>query len=116
MWCRNWDTEKLQCLCADQTLCNYILKDKLLLVSLLYNNTLLMSTVFGVPCYKECFAMEGIEDPLDSLDRTVIMHFPGDNKPWRERIGDRFKYEYPYKDKADTLWNSIVELYGKKQE
>jgi len=113
-WCMHWDKTKLVCHCFDQTLCNYLLKDKVRLLNTRYNNSLLASLGVAEDAYALYMEEQGYDEPLDSLREAVFLHFCGSKKPWDSEALACDKNEYPYKDEAVDLWRQIRERFGKK--
>ena len=111
-WCNNWDRRKLQCICFDQTLMNYLLKDKVKLLNSKYTCSVMASLEIAQTAYAFALNQEGWLNPLDSVDHAIIVHFCGQNKPWNANsIPDLY---YPYKNEAVECWNQIQRKYGKK--
>ena len=112
-WCLHWDQSKLRCHCFDQTLCNYLLKDKVRLLNTRYNNSLLASLGVARDAYNQYMQEQGYGEPLNSLRDAVLLHFCGCKKPWDPEALVRSADEYPYKDEAVFVWKQIAERYGK---
>lgn len=113
-WCLHWDKTKLVCHCFDQTLCNYLLKDKVRLLNTKYNNSLLASLGIAEDAYTLYMEEQGYDEPLDSLRDAVFLHFCGSKKPWDPKALACSKDDYPFKDEAVDLWRQIKERFGKK--
>lgn len=111
-WCLYWDESKLKRVCIDQTLVNYLLKDKVKLIPSKYNNSVLASLGVAKEWYDYCAKQEGYENGLDSILDAVVYHFCGANKPWGDslKIG---KKDYPYKLIALPIWTELYEKYKK---
>lgn len=114
-WCLHWDNSKLRCICFDQTLCNYLLKDKVKLLPVKYNNSLLASLGVAENAYALQMNQAGFLNPLDSLDSACLVHFCGSKKPWDPEALACSYNEYPYKDEAVELWREIEDQYGKPE-
>lgn len=110
-WCYCWNLKKLKCICYDQTLVNYVLKDKVKLVDFKYNNSLLASGAISKDIYKTYLKQLGYENQFDSLNDAVILHFSGPNKPWDEDVVFH-STDYQYRDEAISVWYRIMQLYG----
>ena len=102
-WCLHWNLNELKCICYDQTLLNYILKDKVKILDFKYNNTFLSSDNTCKDTYSIYLKTLGYEYPFASLDNAILLHFSGANKPWVNLPS----YNYPYKEQAEKLWNTI---------
>lgn len=114
-WCLHWDKSRLLCHCFDQTLCNYLLKDKVKLLPFKYNNSVLASLGIAKDAYSYYLNQIGYLEPLDSLQHAVLVHFCGSKKPWDPEALACSYNEYPYKDEAVELWDQIRERYAKKE-
>lgn len=112
-WCLNWNLRELACNCFDQTLLNYILREKVTILDFKYNNSFLSSLVIAKDAYTYYLNALGYEKPEDSLHDAVILHFCGANKPW---IGSNNDSNYPYKHLSQVIWNEICEKYEKKEQ
>ena len=108
-WCLHWNLEELKCICYDQTLLNYILKDKVKILNFKYNNTLLSSDRACKISYKDYLNTLGYEKATDSLNDAVILHFSGENKPWSNILS----CNYVYKERAESIWKTLLEKYKK---
>lgn len=111
-WCLHWDQSKLLCHCFDQTLCNYILKDKIKLLPFKYNNSVLATLGIAQDYYQYHLNQCGYVEPLDSLQHAVLLHFCGSKKPWDAKALACGPDEYPYKEEAVELWQQLVRKYG----
>ena len=114
-WCDRWHFRELQYICFDQTLLNYLLKDKVKLINFKYNNTLLASLGCAKNAYTYYLNSVGYLDPLDSLDQAVVMHFCGSKKPWDAEALRCSEAEYPYKEEAIKYWADIYNCYKKPE-
>lgn len=108
-WCVNWNLNELQCICFDQTLLNYILKDKVKIIDFKYNNTLLASDNACKNTYTNYIKSLEYNNHFESLDDAVILHFAGANKPWANIP----PFNYPYKNEAKRVWGTIYNKYKK---
>jgi lipopolysaccharide biosynthesis glycosyltransferase len=111
-WCLHWDQSKLVCHCFDQTLCNYLLKDKTKLLPFKYNNSVLATLGIAQDSYRYYLNQCGYVEPLDSLQHAVLLHFCGSKKPWDAKALACGTDEYPYKEEAVELWQQLVRKYG----
>ncbi len=111
-WLLEWDRDTLKPILWDQSLMNYLFRGHAKILDFKYNNTVLAADQNNVRGYDRylrnnyCTYSRG----LDSLKDAVIVHFPGDNKPYM----DSFKpaSDYPYRREAVDLWNDIIKRYG----
>lgn len=110
-WCLNWNYRELQYICYDQTLLNYLFKDRVKLLNFKYNNTLLASLGIAMDAYDHAISTFGYLDPMDSLQHAVFVHFCGSKKPWDPLALKQPESEYPYKDEAVRLWSSLYNKY-----
>ena len=106
-WCFYWDKTRLICHCYDQTLMNYLLKDKVKLLNTKYNNSLLASLGIAKEAYTRYMKEQGYDNPLDSLKDAVLVHFCGSKKPWDAKALACGMDDYPYKVEAAKLWKEI---------
>lgn len=105
-WCSHWDLKQLVCFCYDQTLLNYILREKSTIINFKYNNSLLSCLGIAKDAYTYYLNSIGYEKPEDSLKDAVILHFCGANKPWEyHTIKDS---DFPYKKEAVEIWSIIT--------
>ena len=111
-WCLNWDSNKLLCHCFDQTLLNYLLKDKVKLLNTKYNNSVLASLGIAKASYTRYMKEQGYDNPLDSLKDAVLVHFCGSKKPWVFSALQCDTNEYPYKEEAVKLWKELDAKYS----
>ena len=111
-WCLSWDETKAPRICYAQTLGNYVLKDKVKLISSKYNNSVMASLPVAVDWYNVCAMKEGYMKAIDSILDAVILHFCGANKPWGNSINKK-ESEYPYKEIAVPIWNDLYKKYKK---
>ena len=112
-WCLNWDFNSLQCNCHDQTLLNYVLKDKIKLLPFKYNNSILASLGVAKNAYSDYLKSIGYDLPLNSIYDAVILHFCGSNKPWDINALQSYEHIYPYQRLASQIWKQINEQYKK---
>lgn len=110
-WCLHWDYHELQYICYDQTLLNYLLKERVKLLNFKYNNTLLASLGLAKDAYAHVLSAFGYLNPLDSLQNAVFVHFCGSKKPWNREALACTTEEYPYKEEAVQLWSSLYNKY-----
>ena len=110
-WCLNWDFNTLQCICHDQTLLNYILKNKVKIIDFKYNNSLLATLGVAQIAYAFYLNKLGYTNPLDSIADAVVLHFCGSNKPWEANC--IYDMAFPYKKEAVELWSMILRKYSK---
>ena len=106
-WCLSWDSNKLKCVCYDQSLLNYLLKDKVKILDFKYNNTLLASLGIAKNAYDFYLNSLGYSNLLDSIKDAVILHFCGSNKPWKASIIQ--DNVFPYKKEAIEIWSKYTE-------
>ena len=110
-WCEHWDFHTLQYICYDQTLLNYLLQERVKMLNFKYNNSLLASLGIAKDAYDYALSQFGYLDPLDSMQHAVFVHFCGSKKPWDPAALQCSENEYPYKEKAVELWNSLYNKY-----
>lgn len=115
-WLLQWDHSKLRTVCYAQTLANYVLKDKVKLINVKYNNSLLASLGVAKDKYTYQFNEYGYIDPLDSIKDAVFLHFCGMNKPWNVGAAKADLNQYPYRDEAINIWNDISRRYGRTEQ
>lgn len=105
-WCMSWNLRELACNCFDQTLLNYILREKTAIINFKYNNSLLSCLGIAKDAYTYYLNSIGYAKPEDSLKDAVILHFCGANKPWEyHNIKDS---DFPYKKEAVEIWSIIT--------
>lgn len=109
-----WDRLKVQPVSPDQSLLNYLLRDKVKLIDYKFNNTILVSTPKVQHIYinflKEKY--NGIS-LTESLDQAIVLHFLGLNKPWDEKVrkfANTIEH-FPYKNQCLEIWDYFENLY-----
>ena len=112
-WCLNWNYNELKYICYDQTLLNYVLKDKVKILDFKYNNSLLATQGIAQKAYLKYLKDSGYSQPFNSIYSAVILHFCGANKPWGKYL-IKNEIDYPYKKEAMELWATITYQYGRK--
>jgi len=115
-WCLKWDSGKLRDIHRDQTILNYVLKDHVSLIPFKWNNM-----VFGIShgtrdSYAQYLKTEGFNDPLESLDDAVFLHFVGPGKPWNEKEMAFGEKVYPYAALEMETWDQIIKGKYRKRE
>ena len=113
-WCLEWDYSKLRYCWHDQTLCNYLMKDKVLLLPYKWNNQFLGSFDNSAKAYKRYLKEQGFDDPVESLGSTILLHFCGWNKPWKPEAVATGPAHYPWVAEAQRMWRDLTQQYGKK--
>lgn len=96
-----WPEELKDSWLHDQTLNNYVYRNKVLMCSPIYNNTLSVANKDNFFKYKTYYKLFGYKDPWDSIKDTVILHFAA-TKPWLNVVQGKQKLIY---------YQKIRELY-----
>lgn len=112
-WCKAWDHSKLRYTWDDQTLLNYVLKDKVLLVASKWNNQVFAAHHVSQRAFQITAEKEGYKDPLSSIEDTVFVHFCSANKPWRVSFSSG-PYAPIYMDYGKEIWEDAVKKYSKR--
>lgn len=111
-WCLHWNLNELACNCFDQTLLNYILRDKVKILDFKYNNSLLSCLGIAKNAYAQYLKEVGYDNPKDSLYDAVILHFCGANKPWHTNVNGS---AFPCYLLASSIWDELAEKYRKQK-
>ena len=112
-WCQNWNYEQLKPYYLDQTLLNYICRDKIKYVDYKFNDISLVTSVVVYKLQQQYLKQKyGYPYPVNSINDAVILHFLGDGKPWRE-VNQRV---YPYYPVAKQVWKAIQKELKKNEE
>lgn len=110
-WLLDWDLKTLKPILCDQSLMNYLFRGHVKILDFRYNNTILSADQNNVRGYDRYLREFGYApDALGSLDDAVIVHFPGDNKPYLESF--KPASDYPYRKEAVDFWDVIIQKYG----
>ena len=113
-YCMDWKTDQLKPYYLDQSVFNYLFKDKTKLLDFKFNNysLVLTSTVYG--CVKEdLWKKYYYADPINSIQNAVILHFLGDLKPFGKTI-HRLKPICVYYEAVLKIWQHLQKQLGKK--
>lgn len=93
----------------DQPLFNYRFKQNVLWISQIYNNITYGATLRYVAANNIFFKQYGCQKASDLNKDTIVFHFAGALKPWRN-IGGLY---FPYKKDIDQIYNQLKEtLYN----
>lgn len=114
-WCKAWDHKILKCMWHDQTLMNYMFKDKVTIMPSMWNNQLFNATVKTEPVFQYYMEKaEGYPAALASLQHAKLIHFCGINKPWNPKAAKTGALAPVYMDHAVVIWNEAVLKYAKR--
>ena len=107
-WCLNWNHDQLDLNWIDQTLLNYLLRDKVKLLDYKFNDYSLVLTNLVFNDVKQVLKSKyNYTEPINSIKNAVILHFLGDGKPWRP-INEQVAVKYfPYIGVAIRIWKHI---------
>ena len=112
-WCQNWNEEQLKPYYLDQTLLNYVLKDKIKYVDYKYNDFSLVTSTVVFKMHQQYLKQKyGYQYPINSINDAVILHFLGECKPWHVA----HPQYYPYTKLAIEVWKQIEKQLRKKNE
>lgn len=79
----SWPAELTLTEFPEQTILNFIYKDNVLICSPLYNNFISMVNIYSQDVYMNLWKKWGYDNPLNSINDTIILHFAGP-KPWND--------------------------------
>ena len=113
-WCNEWNSNEIQYCWQDQTLLNYLLRDKVLILPYKWNNQFLGSFGNSKEAYTRYLNEQGFNNPLDTIGSTVLLHFCGWNKPWKPEAIMMGDVNYPWVNDAIRIWNELSQRYKKK--
>lgn len=109
--CSEYPTE-LQTALNDQPIFNYRFKQNVLWISPIYNNLAYGSTIKYVTAYKNFYKQFGWQNINDSNKDTIVFHFAGAVKPWKNVGGVYF----PFKKEVDEIYNKIKNQLEREYE
>lgn len=85
----------------DQTIFNYRFKQNVLWVSPVFNNILYSNPPQFLPAFDYIYKQYGFNHPLDAIDHTIVVHWPGGAKPYYD---------------CYQFWKESKEIYYKQKE
>lgn len=108
-----WDYNKVKPKVVEQSFLNYLFKRKVKFIDFKFNNSILVATSLVVNPLKEYLKKQyNILDIRESLFKTVIFHFLGQNKPWKEEVKNYdTEVAFPYKKQCLNIWNALEREY-----
>lgn len=113
--CRKWTRKRIQPYYLDQTLINYIFRDKIKLLDYKYNDFSLVTSTVVLEEHKAYLNKKyGYNTVFDSIRDAVIVHFLGTAKPWK-KLDSKVEQKYPYFEAAKQLWETIIKEFGKNE-
>lgn len=115
-WCSEWKTEQLKPYYLDQSIFNYLFRNKTKIIDFKFNNysLVLTTTVYG--CVKEdLWKKYYYPDPINSIQNALILHFLGDLKPWGKTV-HRLKSICVYYNVLLKIWQHLYKQLGSKNE
>lgn len=114
----NWDENKLSYSVYDQSLMNYLFKEKVKFLHFRYNNSLLVITPPVMGSIQEFLQQEYNTTIHDSLLDAVILHFLGQNKPWNPIVREQFDVEtdFPFKNACLKIWDFLELTYKRPND
>lgn len=104
-----WPFDKITPDLCDQTLLNYVLKDKVLKCSVKYNNMVSMIDRRIALRYLHEYRKWNYPKVIDSLDDTVILHYAAYPKPWYD-LSQEERKKYVYFDLTKKYYDEIKKL------
>lgn len=115
-WCKNWKTEQLKPYYLDQSLFNYLFKEKTKPLNFKFNDySLVLTTTVYLAVKDELKEKYGYEEPINSVKEAVIVHFLGDMKPWGRTV-HRLKAICLYYPALLKIWQHIDKQLRKSNE
>ena len=104
--CNNWNLDELKPYWLDQTLMNYVFREKIKLLEYKYNDFSLVTSSMTRPTHSQYLKEKyGYNDMVNSVKDAVILHFLGAMKPWKEKI--QLESCFPYHAAAREIWKNI---------
>ena len=106
-WCLNWKNDQLQPYYLDQSLLNYLFRKKTKQLNFKYNNYSLVLTTVVYPDVKNYLREQYFyEQPINSFDDAVILHFLGDLKPYK-KIFPQLRPICLYYKAVQDIWSQL---------
>lgn len=99
----------LKCFIVDQTVINYIFRNKVKFVNPKFNNISLMIFKQALHLNEELLKMYNYKSVEDLLEKTIVIHFAGP-KPWKEST-KQINQDYPFYYIARNTYNKYIELW-----
>ena len=104
--CSNWNLDELKPNWLDQTLMNYVFREKIKLLDYKYNDFSLVTSVTTQPVHSKYLKEKyGYNDMVNSVKDAVILHFLGQMKPWIPRV--RQESCFPFSNATRQIWKKI---------
>ena len=88
----NWPFNELNPSYHDQSLLNYLFRDKVLLSDPKFNNNLLPTLYTDLEAFKDFYGKWGYTDLVSAISNAVILHWAG-VKPWKTQEWKKY-YQY----------------------
>ena len=115
-WTKNWDYTIIRCILHDQTLLNYFFRKHVGILSPIWNNMFLSSTVNSKQYFTHNLQIYGFGEPLESLNETVFIHFIiKEAKPWNIISTNKGLGNFYYAETSIQLWKELVANYEKRR-
>ena len=106
--CNEWNLDELKPYWLDQTLMNYVFRQKIKLIDYKYNDFSLVTSDLVYPVLLNYLKQKyGYQNVVNSVKDAVILHFLGDNKPWRDDQKVKSLTSYPYRSAVKEVWSNI---------
>lgn len=108
--CNNWNLDELEPFYLDQSLLNYLFAGKIKLVDYKYNDFSLVTSYAILPLQIKYLNQKyGYSNVVNSVKDAVVLHFLGDNKPWRDDQKVKNLKCYPFRAAVKEVWKKIEE-------
>lgn len=111
-FCNKWNKKELKPYWLDQSLLNYLFRGKIKLLEYKYNDFSLVTSHTIFKSHKQYLKEKyGYEEPIESVNDAVILHFLGGGKPWKN--DPKSKQIYRYVKISREIWMKLEEYLKK---
>lgn len=116
-WCLNWNVNQLQPFYLDQTLINYLCKNRIQYIDYKFNDFSLTTSTYIFSSQQHYLKQKyGYNNPINSINDAVILHFLGELKPWKNYNYEKAQKYYPYVLVSKKIWQHLCAVLKKGVE
>lgn len=101
---------QIKCINEDQAIFNYRFKQQVLWISPIFNNILYSNPLNNIKPFEHIYKQCGFDNVLDAINETVIIHWPGSAKPFKQNITFDY-FQCPYWKESKEIYNKYKKLF-----